>query len=100
LATTTVLLALVPLAAAEDPDAPVDAEWKCVPGVDRTANAASANGATYYNRLYQNSNYHIEEVWQETNGEGGLQTSAGMSCVAKADKLVRSVCIGYCPLSF
>lgn len=100
MAATTLLAALAPLAAAEDADQPVDASWRCVPGVDRTATVVSTDGATYYEKLYQNSNYYIQEIWQETNGEAGLQTSAGMSCVGKADKLVRSVCVGFCPLSF
>ena len=100
MATTTLLVALVPLAAAEEDAEPVDASWRCVPGVDRTATVASANGATYYQKLYQNGNYYIEELWQEQNSEAGLQTSAGMSCIGKGDKLVRSACIGYCPMSF
>lgn len=99
MATTTLLVALAPLAGAEDAE-PIDVAWTCVPGQDRTATLVSVNGATYYQKLTSYGNYYVEELWQEMNGETGLQGSSGMSCVGKADKLVRSACVGYCPLSF
>ena len=100
LATTTLLVALVPIAAADDAEAPDDAAWRCVPGQDRTATAVSLNGATYYQRIYQSGTYYVEELWQESNGEAGLQLTSGMSCTGKMDKLLSAECVGYCPVSF
>jgi hypothetical protein len=71
--------------------------WTCVPAEDQSASTIGAGVETYYNKLYSSSSARVEEVWQETNGEPGLQTSTGMSCVAQADRLVQSVCVG-CPL--
>ncbi len=99
MATTTLLVALAPLAGAEE-DAPLDASWTCVPSQDRAATSVTVNGGTYYQKIYQTSSYYVEELWQESNGESGLQYSSGMSCKSKADKLVRTACIGSCPLNF
>ena len=100
LATTTLLLAVTPFAGATDDAEPIDAEYRCIPGQDLTATAVTVTGSTFYNRIYSGGTYYFEELWQESNGESGLQTSAGMSCVGKSDKLVRFTCIGYCPLTF
>lgn len=91
LVTALLLVTLVPLA-------PGAAAWTCVAGQDRTASAVGVGVETYYNRLYRHTSYSIEEVWQETNGEDGLQSSDGMSCVGHADRLVYAACVGVCPL--
>lgn len=82
------------------PFVPGASAWTCVPGQDRTASVVGIGVETFYNRLYASGSATIEEVWEETNGEAGLQISPGMSCLGKADRLVRSVCIGYCPIQF
>lgn len=85
--TGALLATLVPLA-------PGVAAWTCVPAQDQTATLVGVGVETYYNRLYSSSSAKVEEVWQETNGEPGLQTSDGMSCVGKADRLVQTICVG------
>lgn len=99
LATTALLLAISPIAHAEEQE-PATADWTCAPGSDKSAVMVSISGQAYYEKLYQSSGYWIEEVWQETNSEKGLQTSSSMSCAGKADKLVFQACVGWCPFSF
>jgi hypothetical protein len=99
LATTALLAVLTPVAGAEDDEALV-VEWRCVPAQDARATIIQQAGATYYQLVYPNQGYYIEELWKESNGEGGLQTSAGMSCVGRADTLVFNQCVGFCPLRF
>jgi hypothetical protein len=95
---TTPLLVTTLLLATLATLAPGATAWRCVAAEDQTATTLGVGVETYYNRLYQHTSYHVEELWQETNGEEGLQTSAGMSCVGSADRLVDSACIGVCPL--
>jgi hypothetical protein len=96
LATTALLAAITPVAGAEED---VDTSWRCVPATDGAATSLTVGSVTYYQKLYPSGGYSIEELWQENNGERGLQTSASLSCVAKGDKMLRSQCVGFCPLT-
>lgn len=78
------------------PLVPGAAAWTCVPAQDQTASTLGLGIDTYYNRLYTSGSSTVEEFWEETNSEPGLQLSSGMSCVGKADRLVTSACLG-CP---
>lgn len=79
------------------PFVPGATAWTCVPAEDETASEVSIGVGTYYNRLYRSGSSTFEQVWEERNGEPGLQTSDGMSCVGHADRLIRSACLG-CPM--
>lgn len=94
LATTVLLLATAV------PFVPVASAWVCVPAQDADAPVVTAGSTTYYLRTYGTSAYRITELWHETNGERGLQTTAGMSCGGRADRMVSSACTGLCPLPF
>lgn len=93
---TALLAAMVPVAGAEDE---LDTAWICVSAKDGAAVAFAVASNTYYQKLYPNGGYYIEEIWQESNGQPGLQTSAGMSCNGKADKMLSRACMGFCPLT-
>lgn len=101
MATTLVLAALSPVAGAQESDEAVslDGKWRCVPSEDRSVTRVSTGTALYYIRSYGTSAYTIEEVWQEVNGEAGLQLTSSMSCVGKADRFVKSACVGLCPIT-
>lgn len=101
MATTAVLTMLAPVAGAQDAEdeSAMDNPWVCVPAQDRDAASLTINGATYYLRVYGTSAYKVEELWQETNTDRGLQITAGMSCVGKSDRLVKATCVGLCPLT-
>ena len=95
------LACLIPVAGAEEAeDDALLAEWRCVPAKDARATVIAQGSTIYYQLVYPNQGYYIEELWRESNGDGGLQTSAGMSCTGRADTLVASQCVGFCPLRF
>lgn len=95
LATTALLATIAPVVGAEEETI---VEWHCVPAADARATALTQGSTTYYQVVYANQGYYIEEIWKETNGERGLQTSAGMSCIGRADAIVSSQCLGFCPV--
>lgn len=94
----SLLMALVLLAVAA-PFVPGASAWTCVPAEDRGARPVPAATTTYYLRTIGNAGYTVVELWQETNGEKGLQLAPGMSCSDKADRHVEAICIGLCPIS-
>jgi hypothetical protein len=51
-----------------------------------------------YERVYQSGAVRYVEIWQETNGLAGLQTSRGMACMGPADTLLASACVGRCAI--
>lgn len=92
---TILLAALLALAAVAIPPA---AASHCVPAQDEGARWLLTPLGTYYARLYPNQGYQVLEIWEENNGESGLQYSVGMSCAGAPDKLVFSRCVGFCPI--
>lgn len=82
---------LVPAAGAQD---------DCTPAVDRTAQPIPGGTTTYYLRSLSGPGYEFLQLWQETNGDAGLQYGPTMSCSGKADRYVKGVCLGICPIPF
>ena len=93
----TMLFATLLVSALSPLVAPGAAAWTCIPGQDNTAGVVGTGFETYYEKVTRNGGLTLVEIWQETNGEAGLQTSKAMSCVGKADTRLRSACLG-CPI--
>lgn len=92
------LLACTLLVFASASFVPGASAWTCTSAMDGAAVEVSLPFNTYYERVVRSGGFYVQEMWQEVNGETGLQNSAGMSCSGKADRLLARVCVGLCPI--